>query len=923
MHRHEPSAAEDLPAGWLRQDTTPGSLHEGRSPGCVSRVFAGGVLARLRSATMGRIRRARRGIAGSRGQMTRVTLADAAAQVLAQRRALSSDELGRMLAERGLTRAGRPARAVSRALGNDPRFRRLTDDRWVVPGQLLDRSTLTHRLRPEEARHGVLALDGDLASLEVLAGVGIRLPDGRPLTFLFEARAREAVAVDCDAALTGPEGWLDQPAGTLLHVRLEADRLDVRSGPEPTAESRMAVRRLAEAARARLAVPPLPFLPPAVLLEALVLDLLADDPSLLERPVAPLEEALGAAGLEVHRGWIGLPGTDWAAFDESMSFDEDEEWDEEWDDDADRIGGSSDQSADDLDQALAGALGLTEMEVDGLGIVLGAFDLYQRLGGFDETGTLAHLAQIVAFPGIAQLLALRAWSESALEPFMAALDRSAREADAAGVRVVLAACAEARDDVTEAERLLRAALAADPTFGPALVELARYEQDRGDYRAALAHLRSAGAPQDDPQRVSLEAVLRPAVPKVGRNESCPCGSGRKYKACHLGRPEEVAVDTAGALLRKVSSWLGQPDNQRHVAEVVRFALAEKTGAGPDDLIDQPLVNDIVLFDRRQLERFLDVRGSLLPEPERALGRSWLVSRRSLHEVQAVRPGIGVTLKDLLGGEVVDLGDRTISRGVEPLDLVCLRLLPDGAGGVTTGGGFLVPRLQRRRVIDLLTSDDGMALLRWFAAPGLPIEMRNTEGEPLHFVTATYRVVDPLATAAALARKLRDEGDGRFVETVTRHGQPWLRGSIRLEGDRATIEANSARRADRLERTLLGAAPGARLVEREERSVEDALEEPAAGRKGKPAAEPIDLDANPEAAAALEEFIRDYEDRWVDEPIPALGGLTPRQAATNEAARPELEALLDDMAWEGRRSGERGRMDAGRVRRLLGLGQVTR
>ena len=22
------------------------------------------------------------------------------------------------------------------------------------------------------------------------------------------------------------------------------------------------------------------------------------------------------------------------------------------------------------------------------------------------------------------------------------------------------------------------------------------------------------------------------VPKVGRNEPCPCGSGKKYKACH-------------------------------------------------------------------------------------------------------------------------------------------------------------------------------------------------------------------------------------------------------------------------------------------------------------------------------------------------------------------------------------------------------
>ncbi len=28
---------------------------------------------------------------------------------------------------------------------------------------------------------------------------------------------------------------------------------------------------------------------------------------------------------------------------------------------------------------------------------------------------------------------------------------------------------------------------------------------------------------------------RRAVPKVGRNDPCPCGSGKKYKKCHGAR----------------------------------------------------------------------------------------------------------------------------------------------------------------------------------------------------------------------------------------------------------------------------------------------------------------------------------------------------------------------------------------------------
>ena len=30
--------------------------------------------------------------------------------------------------------------------------------------------------------------------------------------------------------------------------------------------------------------------------------------------------------------------------------------------------------------------------------------------------------------------------------------------------------------------------------------------------------------------------------KIGRNELCPCGSGKKFKKCHLGREDEIILD---------------------------------------------------------------------------------------------------------------------------------------------------------------------------------------------------------------------------------------------------------------------------------------------------------------------------------------------------------------------------------------------
>jgi preprotein translocase subunit SecA len=43
----------------------------------------------------------------------------------------------------------------------------------------------------------------------------------------------------------------------------------------------------------------------------------------------------------------------------------------------------------------------------------------------------------------------------------------------------------------------------------------------------------AEAPAPAEQEVKLPAVtIRREVPKVGRNDPCPCGSGKKFKNCH-------------------------------------------------------------------------------------------------------------------------------------------------------------------------------------------------------------------------------------------------------------------------------------------------------------------------------------------------------------------------------------------------------
>ena len=45
---------------------------------------------------------------------------------------------------------------------------------------------------------------------------------------------------------------------------------------------------------------------------------------------------------------------------------------------------------------------------------------------------------------------------------------------------------------------------------------------------------------EDPKRVVHQGgTFKRSVAKVGRNEACPCGSGKKFKKCHEGREEEL------------------------------------------------------------------------------------------------------------------------------------------------------------------------------------------------------------------------------------------------------------------------------------------------------------------------------------------------------------------------------------------------
>ena len=329
-----------------------------------------------------------------------------------------------------------------------------------------------------------------------------------------------------------------------------------------------------------------------------------------------------------------------------------------------------------------------------------------------------------------------------------------------------------------------------------------------------------------------------------------------------------------------------------------------------------------------VEDFVDKRGTLLPADELELLHEWAAVRVGAYEVVAIDRGEGLALVDHRTGDRVELADRSMSRTLEVEDLLFAWLVPGPDGLEPMPGGIVVPDHARRSLLDLVDADpDAYEVAAWYAQLTAPPGLANREGHPMVVSTIIYEVADPEDAAAELAMELEDQGDGLFVQHFLTDdtGEEMIRGTVRLDGHELTIETNSRERAEDLRDLVEGLLPFAVLVDEEYQPIEELLAERAAAGGGDEspsgAIDPESL--SPEGRAALTEALNqkmtEYEDAWLDTPIPALDGATPREAVEDPTRRGDVERLLRRMppADAGGPSFGRG-MDPDRLRELLGL-----
>jgi len=815
------------------------------------------------------------------------------------------ERLGRPLVHR---RSGHDE--LDRLLQRDTTFTEVSDGVVYVPA-MLKGTAWTVWIDPDDGAEGFVRMHPALSALgwwliggdvDLVDDTGCRLGALETDGWMLEDR-------DTDVVL-GPDGWLDELVGRWVRVEvldgaLRWSALDVPSAPtsRQLAAVRVgfdrAVRHAAESRRdlgaARLP-PELRFTTGAgPIHEAL----LADRPAFRDDPIPPLTDLYAAAGLVQRNSIIAEVGFDWEALHTWQT--------------RNRLGIS---------------YGLDSSQADALAALGAAYLSWRTANG--EAGSLDVPAATLDDGDVAAA----AWSElgrvGATPDDLVAFASALRLADTSSIGAVWlrARQLDRSGDTAAAVDALEAAVDAGCRHGPALVDLAGLRADRGDAGGALRLLSQAGidAPgavdEDDPDdrddaellwdEIAGFATHRPRL-TARRNDPCPCGSGRKYKACHLGRETHSLDDRAGWLYLKARRFLRER-HPAHVDDVVGMIVDEIDQSRLfDALVESPFVPDVALHEDGVFAEFLAARDELLPDDEALLAAQWALTDRSVFEIVEVRD-TGLELRDLASGERIRVTNTHPSDQTRPGVVLVGRPLPVGDTYRAFSGFMNVPHGHVDSMLAAVDTRDSDALTGALAALFVPPRLANTDGQDLVAHTVTWRVPDPVIVGEALvAAGLQAGGDDRWTLVRNSKNQDdTVIATVDLDGDVLTLETNSVERADELQGIVAAALPSAELTDVDARPFEMPTDDELDDASGVGS---VDMD-DPAIRAVLAEHVAGFERRWLDESIPALGGRTPRQAAADPVGREELVRLL--ASFPVPTGDELGAMDPDRLRVALGL-----
>jgi hypothetical protein len=456
----------------------------------------------------------------------------------------------------------------------------------------------------------------------------------------------------------------------------------------------------------------------------------------------------------------------------------------------------------------------------------------------------------------------------------------------------------------------------------------------------------------------------------GRNDLCPCGSGKKYKKCCLLKEDALSLSqhrlrrTADqvpsvllAYAKKLHGeggifeawedfWAGEPPEAFYAGNIYMSLFIpwfmyhwypdDEEGLNPD--LRFPCEHTVVA-------QFLKKQGYTVD----AYTRRYLEAARqeplSFWQAEAVEPGRGLLVKDLALERECFVHEVRGSKIIKKWDILLGQVVGlDGEYLLGANGPYLLPARKFRPFLaeyfeakkpflrtpaDLLEIDiDLLDVYHDCVAELLhptPPQLSNTDGEELVFTTSRYefspqdraQVIERLSAMKGFERSTAQPDEVEFAWVVHEEGSmlgSTLKGRVIVGAEQLSLECNSKARDEKL-RGMVEMELGVLLVYTgtAEKALAD-LPRPA----GPP--EPLDLSTLPEEERArLAEMIEEQYLRWAEVQIPALDHQTPREAVQSPEGRRRVAELIND--WENLQANQPApqiSFDFNRLRAALGL-----
>ena len=367
------------------------------------------------------------------------------------------------------------------------------------------------------------------------------------------------------------------------------------------------------------------------------------------------------------------------------------------------------------------------------------------------------------------------------------------------------------------------------------------------------------------------------------------------------------------------------------------------------------------------DAYLLSEAASLSDDERAFIEAVRREPFSFYEVIESNPGLGLRVRDILREVESQVIERTASGTLQKGDVLYGRVASlsgismfEGIGSVALPPSWKTELVRLRRdlrekagtITTQALREASVDLRRMYLEMrrrardrSLPV-LQNTDGDPIVFHTLVFRVPSAWEAFEALKSLARGGTDEDLLHGAAHDSEgrlhkidlPWLKrgnkvhatwentvlGRLLVEGDRLTVEVNSAKRARRIQaeiRKRLG--DGAALLKTETRSVEAAMAEAKQedktpeGRKRRREAEAF------QRRPAIQDLVQKQTDAhwkaWVQTKVPALGNKTPAEAVADPGGREMVEALLTEFERsDSKRPPGQPRLDTAGLRRRLGL-----